>query len=125
MSSKSTALFALLIPGLAMLAACDRVTGPDKDDVAATAPVAAPPAPEPAMPAATMPADNMPAAAAMAGNEMAYADMDKNHDGNLMKDELAETDMLYQHFSVADTDGNGKLSEAEVMKHRADMAAGK
>lgn len=120
MNSKSSALFALLIPGLLMLAACDRK--PDADDAAA-APVAVTPAPAPETPAA-MPADTMPAAA-MAGTEMSFADMDKNHDGALTKDEMPATEMLSQHFSVADADGDGKLSDAEVMKHRADMAAGK
>lgn len=54
---------------------------------------------------------------------MSFADMDKNKDGGVSKDELAETEMLHQHFSTADKDGDGKLSQAEVDGHRADMAA--
>ena len=116
MNYKTPVLFALLTPGLAMLAACDRA--PDADDTA-KAPVAAMPAPAATPPPAPMPAASMPAA----GVEMTFADMDKNHDGKLTKDELAPTDMLSQHFPVADADHNGSLSEAEVTKHRADMAA--
>ena len=121
MSFKTTLLVALLMPGLALLASCDRT--PDADDTA-TPPAAAKPTPAPAPPpASTAPADTMTAAQMAAMPEMSFADMDKNHDGKLTKDELAPTDMLAQHFSVADADGNGALSEAEVTKHRADMAA--
>jgi Ca2+-binding EF-hand superfamily protein len=120
MSFKTTLLVALMMPGLAVLAACDRT--PDKDDTA-TPPAAAEPAPAPASPAVAAPADTMTAAQMASMPEMSFADMDKNHDGKLTKDELAPTDMLAQHFSVADADGNGALSEAEVTKHRADMAA--
>lgn len=129
MINKHAVLLAVLIPGLAVLAGCkDR----DADDT--VAPVATTPAPADATPAASMPAEPMPAAdmpadsmsdhdmAAM-GKEMSFADMDKNHDGGVTHDEMMDTDMLHQHFSVADTDGDGKLSEAEIMKHRADMAA--
>ena len=116
MRHKTTVLFALLIPGLAMLAACNRT--PDADD-ADKAPVATTPAPEATPPAAAMPAETTPVPAP----EMAFADMDKNHDGKLTNDELAPDDMLALHFKVADADGNGSLSEAEVTKHRADMAA--
>lgn len=122
MINKHAVLLAVLIPGLAVLAGCnDR----DADDTAA--PVATTPAaPMPAepMPAADMPADSMSDhdMAAM-GKEMSFADMDKNHDGGVTHEEMMDTDMLHQHFSVADADGDGKLSEAEIMKHRADMAA--
>ncbi|MFS8137581.1 MAG: EF-hand domain-containing protein [Thermomonas sp.] len=119
-----------------MLAGCK-----DKDADDNVAPVAVTtPAPAEAMPANPMPADAMPATetpadgmhndgnmsshdmAAM-GSEMSFADMDKNHDGSVTADELMDTDMLHQHFAVADSNGDGKLSEAEIMKHRADMAA--
>ncbi len=129
MINKHAVLLAVLIPGLAVLAGCnDR----DADDTAA--PVATTPAPADTTPAAPMPADPMPAAdmpadsmsdhdmAAM-GKEMSFADMDKNHDGGVTHEEMMDTDMLHQHFSVADADGDGKLSEAEIVKHRADMAA--
>lgn len=121
MNTKATALLALLIPGLAMLAACNRA--PDADDAATPPAAAADTMPADTMPADTMPADNMASMPAMAGDEMSFADMDKNKDGSLTHDEMADTDMLHQHFSVADADGDGKLSETEVMKHRADMAA--
>jgi Ca2+-binding EF-hand superfamily protein len=49
--------------------------------------------------------------------------MDKNQDGGITPDELSSTEMLYEHFSVADADGNGQLSADEIVKHRADMAA--
>ena len=121
MNYKTPVLFALLTPGLAMLAACDRA--PDADDTA-KAPVAAMPAPATTPPPAPAPAESLPAESMpAAGVEMTFADMDKNHDGKLTKDELAATDMLSQHFPVADADHNGSLSEAEVTKHRADMAA--
>ncbi len=137
MINKHAVLLAVLIPGLAVLAGCN-----DRDADDAVAPVATAPAdnmPAEPMPAAPMPADNMPAnnmpgnnmpADNMAGhdmagmgNEMSFADMDKNRDGGVTHDELMDTDMLDQHFSVADTNSDGKLSDAEIMKHRADMAA--
>lgn len=139
MINKNTVLLAVLIPGLAVLAGCN---GKDADDNVAPVAVTAPADNMPAqsMPAAEMKADDMKADGmkadgmkadeAMAGhdmgamgNEMSFADMDKNHDGGVTADELMETDMLHQHFSTADSNGDGKLSEAEIMKHRADMAA--
>lgn len=59
----------------------------------------------------------------MTGADKTFADMDKNKDGGVTKDELAATDMLYQHFDKADANGDGKLSEDEIAKHRAEMAA--
>ncbi|MDQ3040439.1 MAG: hypothetical protein M3R16_11670 [Pseudomonadota bacterium] len=113
MINKHAVLLALLIPGLAVLAGCnDR----DGDDV--VAPVATTTPAEP-MPAEPMPGQDM---AAM-GNEMSFANMDKNSDGGITHDEMMDTEMLHQHFSVADANSDGKLSEDEVMKHRADMAA--
>lgn len=131
MINKHAVLLAVLIPGLAVLSGCkDRDANDTVAPVATTTPAAPadamPPAPMPAdpMPAANMPADTMPGhdMAAM-GNEMSFADMDKNHDGSVTKEEMMDTDMLHQHFAVADTNGDGKLSEAEITKHRADMAA--
>lgn len=58
-----------------------------------------------------------------ADSGMSFADMDTNKDGGIAQDELASTEMLAQHFTRADTDGDGKLSQAEVDKYRADMAA--
>ena len=107
----------LLILALAMsttlfVAACDRDPAPEP---AATAEPAPAPAPEPA----PVP---VPAAAPV-DSGMAFADMDANKDGGVSLDELADTEMLHHHFTPADTDGDGKLSQAEVDKHRADMAA--
>ncbi len=130
MINKHTVLLAVLIPGLAVLAGCnDR----DADDTVApiviTTPAPADGLPAQPMPAANMPADTMPGhdmpghdMAAM-GNEKSFADMDKNRDSGVTQDELMDTEMLHQHFSVADSNGDGNLSEAEIMKHRADMAA--
>ena len=68
-----------------------------------------------------MPEPAAPAAAVDSG--MPFDAMDKNADGGIVLDELAPTEMLHQHFIQADTDQDGKLSPAEVDKHRADMAA--
>lgn len=95
------------------LASCARDESPDVD-------IAATPATEPA-PAEPMPPVATPAAPMDSG--MSFADMDKDGDGGIRREELAESEMLYQHFSVADSDGDGQLSEAEVEQHRADMAA--
>lgn len=130
MNLKTTALCIALVPALAMVAACNKAN--DSDDMApATAPADTMPADnmanDQAMPADTMPSDTM-GADSMAGDTMAadgmsFAAMDKNNDGGVSKDELMPGQMLYDHFSVADADNNGMLSEAEITKHRADMAA--
>lgn len=116
MNIKTATLLALLTPCVAMLGAC--ATHRDADDSMKA------PAASSSMPASSsMGSSTASSTSGMSGGEMSFADMDKNHDGSVSKDELSASDMLYQHFSVADTDGNGKLSEAEVTKHRADMAA--
>jgi hypothetical protein len=74
-------------------------------------------------PASGMSAEPATSAATPVDSGLSFAAMDKNGDGGISKDELAETEMLYQHFSAADTDGDGKLSAAEVDAHRAEMAA--
>ena len=116
MFNKHTLLLAVLVPGLAGLAACSRN---DADDVAAPVTTTAPAAAD-AMPAQPMPAEPNPP---MGTAELSFAEMDKNGDGGVTHDEMSDADMLHQHFSVADADGDNKLSEAEIMKHRADMAA--
>lgn len=116
MLNKHTLLLAVLVPGLAGLAACSRDdANADAAPVTTTAPAAAD-----TMPAQPMPADPDPS---IATNELTFAQMDKNGDGGVTHDELSDADMLHQHFSVADADGDNKLSEAEITKHRADMAA--
>jgi len=110
----------LLLPlamSIALFAtACNRDASPATP--AAETPVAAEPAPAPAEPAPA-PAATPPAT----DDGKAFADLDKNGDGGVTTDELVATDMLHQHFTVADSDGDGKLTQAEVDKHRADMAA--
>ncbi|MGI8560770.1 MAG: hypothetical protein ACR2J7_04910 [Luteimonas sp.] len=118
MNTKTTVLFALLMPGLVALAGCNR--GDNNVDDAAMPP-ADTMATDSASAMDTMPADGM-MDGRMMGHEMTFAHMDKNSDGSVSMDELAPTDMLHQHFSVADTDGNGMLSEAEITQHHADMA---
>lgn len=120
MNTKSTVLLALLLPGMAMLAACNPDTATEADNAAITAPgdMAEAPATD-AMP----PADPMTPPPVMSGDEMSFADMDKNQDGGITQDELTAADMLHQHFSVADANADGMLSEEEVAQHRADMAA--
>lgn len=147
MKFKTTALCVALLPGLAMLAACnkDHADATNADDMvppAATAPADSMPADSTAtdsmsndsmaddsmaddsMPADSMSADGM-VGDAMSDDGKSFADLDKNGDGGISKDELKAGDMLYDHFSVADADGNGMLSQAEVTEHRADMKAPK
>jgi hypothetical protein len=125
MSTKHTVLLAALIPGLALLTACNRNvddTNPTPTAETTPAPAATDTAPPEPTPTEPMPAETAPAAMPSTGSELAFADMDKNHDGGITKDELADSDTLYEHFSAADSDGDGKLSEAEVSKHRAEMS---
>ena len=99
--------------------ACNR----DADVTPASEPaMATEPAPAYPAPAAPMPE---PAAtpAAPVDSGMTFAAMDKNGDGGVIVDELAPTEMLHQHFSVADADGDGKLTSAEIDAHRAAMDA--
>ena len=116
---KATTLLPLALAlSVALFAtACNRDAdvAPVTEPAVATEPAPADPAPAPPMPepAAT------PAEAADSG--MTFAVMDKNGDGGLTQDELAATEMLHQHFSVADTDADGKLTSAEVEAHRAAM----
>ena len=130
MKLNAVALLALLAPAVTLLPACNRT--PPADDTAAppaatTAPAATAPAADPYATSPAPAADaNLPATTA-AGNDtsagMTFEQMDKNQDGGITPDELSSTEMLYEHFSVADADGNGQLSADEIVKHRADMAA--
>lgn len=79
-------------------------------------------APEPAPMGDAMMGDGM--TAPIPGDSgMSFADMDKDKDGGIVHQELADTEMLHKHFDDADTDKDGKLSAAEVDAHRAAMAA--
>jgi len=122
MKQKTFPLLVVVLATSVFAVACQRT-----DDAAMdTPPAATEPAPEPApeaSPPATEPMPTTPAPAAATDSGMSFADMDKNKDGGISKDELADTEMLSQHFAVADKDGDGKLSNAEVDAHRAEMAA--
>lgn len=124
---------ALLAPALLVLPGCNR-SGP-ADDIAAPAAdkTPAPTTPAPANAPAADPYATTPAPAADAnaatgdGNDasagLTFEQMDKNSDGGITPDELSTTEMLYEHFSAADADGNGQLSADEIVTHRANMAA--
>lgn len=133
MKRKTLSIFVIaLATAMLATAACNRQTEPEAPaDTTATEPAPAATEPAPA-PEATAPAPApatepgpVPAtgSAAPMDSGMSFADMDKNKDGGVSKDELADTEMLHQHFSAADKDGNGSLSQAEVDGHRAEMAA--
>ena len=121
---KSLAMLSLALPIALFATACNHTA----DDMSAAEPAAAP-AGEPAPAAATapMPAPAAPTVPEPATTPMdsgaAFQQMDENGDGGITQEELAATDMLYQHFGAADTDADGMLSPAEVDAHRAAMAA--
>ena len=121
---KSLTMLSLALPVALLATACNHTA----DDMSAAEPAAAP-AGEPAPAAATapMPAPAAPTVPEPATTPMdsgtAFEQMDENGDGGITQEELAATDMLYQHFGAADSDANGMLSPAEVDAHRAAMAA--
>jgi hypothetical protein len=125
MKLKHATMLALLVPAMALVSACNRDT--TADDMATppadTAPVDTTTAP-PADATATPPADTTtPAPATDATAGLTFEQMDKNADGGITPDELAPTDMLYEHFAAADADGNNQLSADVIVKHAAAMAA--
>ena len=151
MMSRDKILLPLAIAAVLATAACNR-EATDADaagDTAVTEPAATDPAAAPADPMATAPAAPPPAdgmatdpndpnamagaqpmtpppsgTAAMATTSTAsVSGMDKNADGGLSMEELPAGDMLRDHFSTADGDGNGMLSQAEIDKHNSDMAS--
>ncbi|MDQ3039978.1 MAG: EF-hand domain-containing protein [Pseudomonadota bacterium] len=113
-----------LLPGLVLSAflvsACDRdrpATGADApggaaDSVADRSDELAPAPPPPRVPV------NVPV---KPDSGQSFTDLDKNMDSGISRDELARTEMLYQHFNEADSSGDGKLSYAEMERHREDM----
>ncbi len=112
-----TLLFALMIPALAILAAC--VPEPADNDYATPATTDVTPAADSMQPYQTMPPADQDTG--MAADEMTFAEMDTNQDGGITMDELSPDQMLHQHFGKADANGDGMLSEQEVAQHRADM----
>ncbi len=67
-----------------------------------------------------------PQATASAEHKMdEFSNLDKNSDGHLTAAELPADHMLHRQFSAADSNGDKKLSEAEVSKHHAAMNAKK
>lgn len=121
MKQNTLPILAIALATALVATACKRPAEPEAPPAEPTAMEPAPaPMPEAPAPAAEpMPA---PASAAPMDSGMSFTDMDKNKDGGITQDELAETEMLHQHFAAADKDGNGSLSQAEVDGHRAEMA---
>ena len=121
MKPNNPLLLSLALSSAIFVTACN----PDRDETPAADVAADQPAPAvepaPAPPPMQEPAAPAPATAAAVDSGMPFTVMDKNADGGITQDELASTEMLHQHFTQADTDGDGKLSEAEVDKHRAEM----
>ncbi len=118
MKPNNLLLLAVALSTTLFMVGCDRDRDVEPAANAATTPAVEPaPAMEPA------PAPEPAPAVAMTDSGMSFTDMDKNMDSGITHDELADSEMLHQHFNEADTDGDGKLSLAEVEKHRADMAA--
>ena len=123
MKTNKLLILALAVSAALAVSGCKRDEADEADHAAVVAPAAAPEA----APMATTPAPTAEPAAAMPAapmdSGMSFADMDKNHDGSITADELHDSEMLHQHFKETDTNGDGKLSEDEVAKHRAEMAA--
>jgi hypothetical protein len=107
---------AFAMAGTLALAACDR----DRDTGYGAE---ADPAEVPGLPTGPMPpAPAMPEPGAPpVDSGRTFAEMDRDGDGVITRDELDAGEMLYQHFDLADTDGDGVLSQAEVNAHRAEM----
>lgn len=122
MKRKVLPILSVLLATAVFAGACKKT----EETPVATPPAATEPAPAPAPetpPPATEPMPSTPAPAEATDSGMSFDDMDKNKDGGVTKDELADTEMLSQHFATADKDGDGKLSKSEVDAHRAEMAA--
>lgn len=113
MKSNTMLPLALALSIALFATACSR----DTDDTLVDEPAIASAPIEPA-PAAPMPEP----ATAPVDSGMSFDAMDASGDDMITQDELAETEMLFQHFSAADTDGSGELSPEEVDAHRAAMA---
>lgn len=120
MKSNKLLILAFAVSGALAVSACHRDEADEADHAAAVV------APAPAAPASIVaPAAStvIASTAALVDSGLSFAAMDLNHDGFITADELHDNEMLKQHFKEADTNGDGKLSEDEVAKHRAAMAA--
>jgi Ca2+-binding EF-hand superfamily protein len=53
-----------------------------------------------------------------------FETLDANNDGYIGHGELQDTHPMHQHFAMADTDADGRLSRAEVEAHHAAMRSG-
>jgi len=131
MKAQTRLILAVALSSALFASGCKRDNDSDEAATAAAPATVSAPAESTLPPPAATTAAPAPASTAAAPSAsttpvdsgLAFAAMDKNGDGGISKDELSDTEMLYQHFSAADTDGNGKLSSAEVDAHRAEMAA--
>lgn len=108
-----------------LLSACgrdgkpDSSRGPGSEDYGNASGMSPPPVAEP-----TPAARPTPLSAPTSVNRdsgMSFTDLDKNMDSGVTRDELAIGEMLHQHFNEADTSGDGRLSFAEIERHRMDM----
>ncbi|HEY0660371.1 MAG TPA: EF-hand domain-containing protein [Lysobacter sp.] len=120
MKQKTLPILTVVLATAVLAVACKK----PEETPAAIPPAATEPAPAPAVTEPVpVPAPETPPPATATDSGMSFDDMDKNKDGGITKDELADTEMLSQHFAAADKDGDGKLSKPEVDAHRAEMAA--
>lgn len=117
---KSNKLLILACAASAALAitGCHRDEADEADHAAVVAP-ALTPAPATSVAPEAVVASTAP----VADSGLPFDTMDSNHDGYITPDELHDNEMLKQHFTQADVNGDGKLAPDEVIKHRADMAA--
>lgn len=110
------ALLTILLPACRRDNAPDSSRSPDSEDVGDAPAVGAPAVAEPvpaARPVGVPPPVN--------DSGMSFTDMDKNMDSGITRDELPNSEMLHGHFDEADTSGDGRLSFAEIERHRLDM----
>lgn len=124
MKQKTLPILAVFLATAVLAVGCKKTeTEINPPPAASTEPAPAPPAETPPPVTEPMPTTTPAPSATPTDSGMSFADMDKNKDGGITKDELADTEMLSQHFATADKDGDGKLSQSEVDAHRAEMAA--
>lgn len=63
-----------------------------------------------------------------ATNAPSFGDLDKNHDGKLVRSEIPKDEpalkQLRAHFHEADLDGNGSLSKEEYQRYVSNIISG-